>query len=395
MQWWMGSLLLLVLTPMVIFADDADQVGEGWPVEQRCALVVNPPDDWQFEGTVIARGWAGLHGMNAQLETPYILAFNSDWLQYFADGSLSPDGRWYAVPHGTSYMYISYVDKVYISSMQVTSLAVYDLVNGSYYTLPWDYLYEARTNLGPTIFGYFYAYKAPVWMDERTIFYASGRAVGGWSSPRFFHVIDAENRTVETLEDTLYGGRIDPTHILSVFSAPDWSRFVIRHMGSITLASLRDDGDLVYVYEALSYNYDNLEFAWHPASTEWIVSGDEGVFIVDRDGNQIDMISAQTDDFYLFYSKSAYSADGEWLYFWTRKPFRTYNYLLANRADRVLVDTCLEFSSAIFSPDGRYMAGLMDVDKAQPELHIFDIDRWKVYPTGIYHKGYLMGWGDW
>jgi hypothetical protein len=395
MQWWIRSLLLLVLTPMMSFADDLDQVGEGWPVEQRCAPIVAPRDDWQFEGTVIARGWAGLHGMNARFDTPYILAFDSDWLQDFADGSLSPDRRWYAVPHGTSRFVDYPASYLSIHYMTVTQLAIYDLVNpDNHYIMPWDYQYQARANLVPTVFGYFYAYKAPVWMDETTLFYASGRAVGGWFSPKSFHIIDVENRTVETLKDSLYGRRIDLTHILSVFPAPDWSRFAITDTGSIALASLSDD-DLVYVYETLVYNHDNLELAWHPASTELIISGREGVFIVDRDGNPIDVISAQPDDFYLFYNESAYSPDGEWMYFWTRISSWTYNYLLANRADRVLVDTCLEFSSAVFSPDGRYMAGLMNVDKTQPELHIFDRDRWEVYPTGIYHEGSLIGWGDW
>src|SRR6266545_3823249 len=93
------SLLFSICLILVSINFTAAQAsGEGWPIVERCVPEpTSPPADWTYPGVILATGWAGLHGIRADLDTPYILVFSkffrgSAWRTF--DNSLSPDGRW-------------------------------------------------------------------------------------------------------------------------------------------------------------------------------------------------------------------------------------------------------------------------------------------------------------
>lgn len=106
-------LAALMTLPIPSIAQDDDSL-ETWPVQQRCAeSPALPPDDWSYPGTILMSGYAGIHGMRADWETPHIVAFfrkDSRGGRQLMGGQLSPDGRWYAVPTGETYVgpYASY-----------------------------------------------------------------------------------------------------------------------------------------------------------------------------------------------------------------------------------------------------------------------------------------------
>jgi len=149
---------LTLLAISTVFAGDAPPV---WPVEERCVVEsTQPPDDWSFEGTIIATGWAGIHGMNAAWDSPHILAFNDHWIAEGGYGTLSPDGRWYAVPQATfrrtSDIYRGYVD--------VTRLLLYDLMDRqNTLRIEWLDTYEVFFGSGASRL---YTFRTPVWLDE-------------------------------------------------------------------------------------------------------------------------------------------------------------------------------------------------------------------------------------
>lgn len=69
----------------------ADSV-EGWEIVERCVgEPITAPDDWTFDGTILATGWAGIHGINADWEVPHVQMFHDNW-SIFTE--LSPDDQW-------------------------------------------------------------------------------------------------------------------------------------------------------------------------------------------------------------------------------------------------------------------------------------------------------------
>ncbi|HEX2622023.1 MAG TPA: hypothetical protein VHL11_17825 [Phototrophicaceae bacterium] len=69
-----------------------------------------------------------------------------------------------------------------------------------------------------------------------------------------------------------------------------------------------------------------------------------------------------------------------------------WHLAIGNLADRKLIDTCLDYPWSVqFSPDGKYLV-LLNYDRHQQELRIFDLEHWKLYRTGIYHTGEIIGW---
>jgi hypothetical protein len=59
-----------------------------------------PPDDWSFEGIIFFMSGRGVHGLNSTVETPYVIAYGTQYRTFPQSGALSPDARWFAVPRG-------------------------------------------------------------------------------------------------------------------------------------------------------------------------------------------------------------------------------------------------------------------------------------------------------
>lgn len=97
----MRFLALSVLFFTITFAIHAQsEEVETWPIVERCVSEpTTPPDDWSFEGIIFLHSPRAVHGINANVPTPYIIAYNS--IRTFAyNGAISPDGHWFAVPYG-------------------------------------------------------------------------------------------------------------------------------------------------------------------------------------------------------------------------------------------------------------------------------------------------------
>jgi hypothetical protein len=68
-------LLALTITPTIAQTDEP----ESWEIIERCVgEPVEPPADWSFEGIIFMYSYTGVHGLNSQINTPYIIAYRSD-----------------------------------------------------------------------------------------------------------------------------------------------------------------------------------------------------------------------------------------------------------------------------------------------------------------------------
>jgi hypothetical protein len=93
---WLVMLIVMSILELRLIAQEAtEEAPQGWPVVERCVgEPIHPPDDWSFEGTILATGWAGIHGINAEWETPFVATFK-DFRSHMPI-SISPKGHWIA-----------------------------------------------------------------------------------------------------------------------------------------------------------------------------------------------------------------------------------------------------------------------------------------------------------
>jgi hypothetical protein len=107
--------LLFALSPTV-----AQEITDtGWPIEERClGEPTPPPDDWTFPGAILIKGYAGIHAVQAEWETPRVVAN-----EYLQGGALSPDAHWYASPYGEVYITESYNTITTVNEIRVSSTA--------------------------------------------------------------------------------------------------------------------------------------------------------------------------------------------------------------------------------------------------------------------------------
>ena len=82
-----------------------------WPVEDHCVSApILPPESWSYSGTLLMSGYAGIHAMQWDWETPRIVAyFRADDLgEPISGGQISPNGYWYVAPIGEIFTERSY-----------------------------------------------------------------------------------------------------------------------------------------------------------------------------------------------------------------------------------------------------------------------------------------------
>lgn len=360
--------------PRIAVADDDPETP--WPIEERCVgEPIEPPDDWTFEGTIIAEGPFGIHGISFQGDTPYVLAFQDEWIDTGGYGSLSPGGRWYAIPEG--YFVDDGSTASAAGNVVIENLLIYDLTQrGQALRVPWNNVYYWSQGTGTSGF---YDSQSPVWLDEDTVVYARDDT---------YYRIEVPSLEIQAFRWP--DGLIEPTRTNYTNLSPDWTR--IEFGGTLYDAWTGKHIADFYPSGILS---DLPRVAWHPNSSEFIYQTSTDVAIRNRYGELLELVVNQPENFtqggFLVYS-SAYSTGGNTI--WMRQvhsPQQGSPLILADRHEQVLWDTCITgwvFRAAWFSPDGEQVAILSQDD----ELLILEIHAWRLVRTNIYHSGEIIGW---
>jgi hypothetical protein len=362
---WLSLILALGFLGLRLFAQEAtEEAAQGWPVVERCVGEPTiPPADWSFEGTILATGWAGIHGINVEWETPRVLAFRvpprrSNWEVYGA--SISEDGHWYSELHWEAINSSSPYGGIHLEELVVFSL----LNSGETYRVqfPWEdrYVWDASygRSAGAVI---------PFWWDETHVL-----VINDLVNPFISEIVQAPVHEYPN-DNTI---------------SPDRSREIQRQ----------------YFYDSFPYNfysYENgereslfywddavLEVAWKHDSSEVVVRlRDSGLNLFNRNSEFIDKIINATrlgdfsyDDRYLSLSINGY------LHF-------------ADMEEHIIYNTCLE-QNWPYTPSYRRMiwssqanqGALMALGEGQRSVLVFDLDNWHIYETGIYHDGDIIFW---
>ncbi|HEX2622022.1 MAG TPA: hypothetical protein VHL11_17820, partial [Phototrophicaceae bacterium] len=235
---------------------------------------VAPPDGWAFDGTIIATGWAGIHGIRSEWATPHVLAFRDGWITEGGHGSLSPDGHWYAIPQATSRAIWGDLLHAYAD---VSYLLIYDLTGKEHVRkIEWKDSYELNFGTGTSRD---LTSQTPVWFNQDTLIYQRGETY-------YFIYLPDLKKEIWAEPAQWQQPSVSPVWVFISRPSPDWSRIVaFGRLFNTETGKFNGNG-----YDS-PISFDLPEVAWYPDSTKFILSGFLSTGIYDPDGQLTDTIS--------------------------------------------------------------------------------------------------------
>lgn len=390
-----------MLATETIYGNEVDD----WQVIQHCVAEIQEPI--AYDGTILASGWAGVHGISRAHDTPVIQVFAED--RWVLDGSpiyslqppqsnffdLSPDGEWLAImvadiemecpPCWQGQMKTSHI-LIYNIHQEVAPLAIP-------YAATYAYGSQSTVRRSFSIH----------WIDNDTLLLPEiGDFTFDLMPPQavllnpFENVFERVNQPIPSLYATDaasvspgFQHTIMPAENSLSYSDP-WQLFDVAQRKTITLI------DAV----------DNLDVAWNSTGDRVIVVIQDNarrLILIDTETRQSEIILSQLDTVY----SGPYQTYMSWSY-----DDRYFAYLqdidesgdgavgilhIADVEQRVIYNTCLIAASFTWSPDQYQIAfaGLPPYS-ATPQQHdlkvqIMDMETWQFF-TAASHLGYLLDW---
>jgi hypothetical protein len=345
----MSAVLCLLSVGVYAQTDRATLVSDDWRVERRClAEPLEKPSDWTFDGEILLNGWGGVHGVNQDTDTPYVIEWGDDRL-------MSPDAEWVLERPNTNFTFRA-----------VTARRLEDGFSETF---------ERRINLQDTAIPF--PILSDVWLDNDSFLMLAD---------------DRETRLVKVDNAEVLGWQGVPLQYYHFDVSPDATR-VVTEAGLFKLETNELlNGDL----GMFNNNYAAL---WLPDSSGFAhftsVADDGRNFLMalyDRDGNIISV----PHELYWGGDRNflAWSADGRYLMFqgFIAETADRGTYLL-DREEQVIYDLCYinTVVSAVASPSGYTFAFLSNQD--QSPIMLFDVDTLQPYIIA-YHFGQVFDWNN-
>jgi hypothetical protein len=367
------SILFLLAITLAHAQDTTPEADDAWAIEQRCvAEPTTPPDDWTFDGTILMTGYAGVHAINDDWETPRIVVPGA------STNALSPDGRWYAVPEGEGHQ----SDSLTHWDVSIHEIVVYSTETSESYSVPWDAFFHYSNSGADEYY--------VTWLDnERFIYYRGSEWV----------TLEITIVNPFTGEVTPWASPLDDSY--DYFFSPDLTRFVAQEQvyDFATATALTDSLSI----GAVDWATDSSRFVavFRDRENELLQ-----LRLYDRDGNLLDvMYTGQETELIPFNTRPAFadnmawSADGRYLALETAVSGRISElgsklYIMDMEA-QLIYDTCLSIGDGIvWSPDGTQLA-FIAAGRDHRAVHILDTASWSLY-TVAYHTAYIsqgvIGW---
>lgn len=375
---------LLFFTSAVFAQVDAP---ETFLFEQRCVPEpVQPPDEWTYPGVILMSGYAGIHAMQADWETPHVVAFFNNDAQGNAPmvgGQLSPDQNWYAMPMGQTYQEISYNIYFFIETLHIYSLSgdgvILDFNLGDYFDIAQIYGYAA------------WVFFPVQWRDDQSLI------IGGL----LMHPFTGEG---ETSSFDLVSSFNRP------YFAPDLSRAWLFDAGTGS----------TNVYDPLNWDVPERLLGgiqavfWRHDSSGFIGFRNRdrevwrGLINYDRDGIELArVLNMETTRISTLPPLSGrtdlqWSRDDRYFAFATFSSDPPNTIYLVDMQERLVTDTCLEPRSAVvWSSDGTLFAYLAESGE-NLNVVVVDTTTWQAYIVAR-HSGQtpafgaipeMVGWRD-
>lgn len=376
------AIFLVLISASTLFAQDENQY---FPIVENCIPEpVLPPDDWTYDGTIMMDGYAGIHGMNAEWDTPRVLMFdtyapNGDSPVYGTE--LSPDGKWLAVPMGETW-----TEPSFNQYTNVRGVRVYPTDGSLEYI---DFRMEEYD-----FFSYFpraWSFIPVQWVDNESF------VMGDILVHPFEGKV--ELATIDTGWSTLNVRAYSPDTSLAFSGYP---------IGSDYKYGLYDPTDPETTFIEIS-PLDGL--SWKRDSTDFIAIVENEEFeptylaLYNRYGEKIkDVLSVKDRRFEFVETVDIRRNETQWspdnkLFVLTWQP-QTYQgttpiYIIDFETEQI-IDTCLRTSNIpVWSPDGKMLAFLKTTRNNQ-NIVVVDLELQKAYIVGK-HLGSgsaMVGWRE-
>lgn len=388
-------LVLLLFSSTFALAQDTDA---GWDIKQQCVTNETiPPDNWSFDGTILLEGHFGIHAINANFDTPYVVSF-IDWSESLSVIDLSPDKKWGVRSVGKFVNTTTENNAYVVGFLDIIGLEIFSLENPNEKQLiPLDIHYEYRGATHPT------PYPQPEWIDKDSIAFNRNRHIVATN-----HIIEPDPDTPRTFDIVWAIER-------GFYSSPDWTRQA-RHYtyggiyGDIGIIDLENDKSLggVSIY-LLSNNRvaGGQDVIWSPDSSKFVVlkPHDDITYedissplpniymsIYDRDVNLVaDVLNSEQHRVIDIADAKRFNYSGNKLAFFTQIEESGWTLHIADLDDEVIIDTCLDVDSTVaWSPDDSKIA-LIQTGDDHRQVYIFDTVEWELY-TVAYHDGEIITW---
>ncbi|MCU0496648.1 MAG: hypothetical protein MUF87_04765 [Anaerolineae bacterium] len=356
MKWLLLLVSALVIVQPIDWTNDWTNT---WMNERACVPLVSPaPEDLTFSGALITYDSDGVRAYRAGLPTTYFIAFGGS--NFNEGGALSPDGRWYAVPHGT-------IQTIATSDVQyrVNELRIYTTgaIPQLRWRLPWSLAAPYPTL--PTLH----------WLAEDTLVYGQGGFLTGFDGYR----VDVSDGSMVT-DDRFR------VHALS----PDGTRGFLPDADQWRLVDLTSEIPLADFPRGLE-----TRFTWSLNSEQFVIlTADRVLMLYDRDGRPVETMLTLGPDRRLW----NLSWVGErHLLFSLYDPYQGRNPLYrVDLTTNTIVDLCVELvpyhdgqpeSAVIGSPDGEWIA-VIAADQPDRVHLISETARYDLMP----YVGGFLGW---
>ena len=371
-----GSLVLLLVGAAIIHAQEATAVPDaGWPVEERCVSApTKPPKGWSYDGTILMKGHAGIHGVNAKWDRPHVVVPLG--IKDVQGGALSPDGKWYASPYGRT----DRDPKTYDTITSTQEIRVYSTSSSEKYVIN---IPAAQFSQGD--------YGQIHWRDNNHFAYRTSVEQTLLIDP-----FTGKNEPIEAL-NSLFG-----QWLVSIYSylSYDWTRVVYRQHtpsdGDWHIIDLRNGDEP----KTLSLWYYSI-VVWMPDSSHFVAEVDnpsnsdswQKLVLFDQDGNFAETLF-NTDKKYQIRDK-AWSSDGRYLAFSEDTYVPTHvsdrKLYIADFKQHQIIEPCIKVGVGLaWSPDNSKIA-FLNMGEGQQPVEIYVLEAEKVYRVA-YHTGSVVGW---
>lgn len=364
------ALILIAVT--TVFADDDPQTP--FPVEEQCVVDVSPAsDDWTYSGTLLMSGYAGIHAMQSDWDTPRVVAsfYRDDVGEPLNGGQLSPDMNWYGVPLGRIEVERS-LNRFWLNN----GLRVYSLADDTVYQFRYeDYADEVDAQF----------FNCCAWDHETVQWIADDALVIGALlvhptteevslAPFFagtnFHFETVFSPDIERVFNTGYTGIYDPY---------DSDKSVLSEIERVDGVAWQHNSEMLIVEHWIEGNDRN--------EADYLV-------LYDRDGNFIERVFDQNvgginlDRPFSGRSELAWSLNDRYFAFnyyasYTTPPAQLY---LLDLENKIAINTCLSpVSQPIWSPDAMQISMLLDSSDAL-KVVIFDVENWTLHEVARHSR---------
>jgi hypothetical protein len=333
-----------------------------WEIVERCIdEPVMPSDDWSFDGIIFLYSDSGVHGLNKQIDTPYIIAYRDE--QSFAhNGSISPDGRWFAVPTG-GIEYATMMDSFYA----IKAIHVYSTDGRrESYIVDWEVLFRGNNT---------YSIPSVQWTSNNTFLY---------SESGYFLSDNNYEFNPFTGDTNLYEGFYQPIYGDLRWSVPYSSR--ISPDKRLWIEEVTYDSNVsasLHLFDIINENNTptvapsvfSYSFFWQPDSSHIIATINQQTLLFDRNGTYEETIFDRT--IHLF----NWQIRGDDFAFTDIEN----NLFVGNVANRQLTDTCLTVTGLGWSPSGEL--AVSDGER----ISIINFEDGTHY-IAAYHEGSVFDW---